>query len=164
VTALGRRAAGAWLQKIVFEHTYNAPFGPDAPPNAWLSRDADEVARYNADPDCGFPLTSQAWLDLLNARVAQGSDAFFRRIPSALPVYVIAGTRDPVGEMGKGVRRLLQAFADAGLSNVGSRLYDGARHELVNELNRDEVTSDLIDWISSAIERHSVRSRAPARQ
>jgi alpha-beta hydrolase superfamily lysophospholipase len=164
VLTLGQRAPGAWLQKIVFEHTYNAPFGPDAPPNTWLSRDANEVLKYNADPDCGFPLTSQAWLDLLNARVAQGAVAFFRRIPSALPVHVIAGTRDPVGEEVKGVRRLLKAFADAGLSNVSSRLYDGARHELVNELNRDEVTSELIAWISSAIEHHRAHVRAPARQ
>ena len=55
----------------MIEDTYNAPFGPDAP-NAWLSRDDEEVRKYNADVCCGFPLTSQAWLDLLNARVAQG--------------------------------------------------------------------------------------------
>ncbi len=149
MVALGGRAPGAWLQKIVTADTYNAPFGAGAPPNTWLSRDTDEVKKYNADDRCGFPPTSQAWLDLVNARVAQSTGAFFRKFPSALPIRVIAGTRDPVGEQTKGVRRLLTAFADAHLSRVSSEFYDGARHELVNETNRDEVTQDLIDWISS---------------
>ena len=160
VATLGRRAAGTWLQKIVFEHTYMAPFGADAPANAWLSRDVNEVNKYNADPHCGFPLTAQAWLDLLNARVTQGAAAFFRRIPSALPVYVIAGTCDPVGEQSKGVRRLLQAFADARLSNVSSQFYDGARHELLNELNRDEVTSNLTAWIDGVVAACSAHTGA----
>jgi alpha-beta hydrolase superfamily lysophospholipase len=149
VVALGGRAPGTWLQKLVIQNTYNAAFGPDAPANTWLSRDSDEVKKYNADDRCGFPLTSQAWLDLLNARVAQSTVAFFRKFPSALPIRVIAGTCDPVGEQTKGVRRLLSAFADAKLSRLSSQFYDGARHELVNETNREKVTQDLIDWISS---------------
>jgi alpha-beta hydrolase superfamily lysophospholipase len=144
---LGKQAPGVWLQKIVVEDTYNAPFGPDASPNAWLSRDADEVKKYNADPRCGFPLTSQAWLDLLEARASQSTAAFFGRFPRTLPICVIAGTADPVGEQAKGVRRLLKVLADAGLTSVRSRLYDGARHELVNETNRQEVTDHLVAWI-----------------
>src|SRR6188472_1597500 len=57
---LGPRNPGVWLQKIVIEDTYNATFGPHAPPNTWLSRDAEEVRKYTGDPDCGFPLTSRA--------------------------------------------------------------------------------------------------------
>jgi alpha-beta hydrolase superfamily lysophospholipase len=116
-----------------------------------LTRDEREVEKYNADPDCGFPLTSQAWLDLLTGRAAQSSVAFFQRIPKALPIHVIAGTSDPVGEQAKGVRRLLKALADAGLTAVSSQFYDGARHELVNEVNRDKVTEDLIEWIATVI-------------
>lgn len=157
VMTLGRRAPGTWLQRMVFERTYSAPFGADAVPNTWLSRDIDEVKKYNADAHCGFPLTAQAWLDLLNARVTQGAASFFRRIPRALPVHVIAGTSDPVGERGKGVQRLLKAFADAHLSNVSSQFYDGARHELLNELNRDEVTSDLVVWISRVMADRSAQ-------
>lgn len=153
VLALGRRAPGAWLQKLVIENTYNAAFGAEAPPNTWLSRDQKEVEKYNADDRCGFPLTSQAWLDLLNARAMQGTAAFFRSIPSTLPVHVIAGTADPVGEQANGVRRLLQAFADAGLARVTSEFYEDARHELVNELNRDQVTADLVAWIRGLIDR-----------
>lgn len=152
VVALGKRAPGKWLQKLVFEDTYNAQFGRGAPPNTWLSRDPCEVDKYNHDEMSGFPLTSQAWRDLLTGRDAQCGVAFFRRFPAALPIHVIAGTCDPVGENGKGVRRLLDALADAGLSSVSSRFYDGARHELVNETNRDEVTRDLIEWISARVQ------------
>lgn len=135
---------------IVFDR-YNAPFGPKAPPNTWLSRDEDEVFRYNNDDRCGFPLTAQAWLDLLSARLAQSIPAFYRRIPSGLPVYVIAGTADPVGESGKGVLRLLSALSDAGLSRVSHRMYAGARHELINEINREEVTEELISWFNAVV-------------
>ena len=151
VLALGKRAPGAWLQKIVFEHTYNAPFAPDAPPNTWLSRDQEEVRKYNCDPDCGFPLTSQAWLDLLNARSAQSTVDFFRAIPSALPIHIIFGTSDPVGEQGKGVARLLKTLANAGLTAVSSQPYEGARHELINETNREVVTKELISWIGCVL-------------
>jgi alpha-beta hydrolase superfamily lysophospholipase len=100
VDTLGKRAPGMWLQKIAIEDTYNRRFGPNAPPNTWLSRDAPEVDKYNHDPWCGFPLTSQAWLDMLEARKAQGSAEFFRRIPNALPIHIIYGTDDSVGEQG----------------------------------------------------------------
>jgi alpha-beta hydrolase superfamily lysophospholipase len=149
VVALGKRAPGMWLQKIVIEDTFNASFGP--PPNSWLSRDADEVCKYNHDPQCGFPLTAQAWLDMLDGRASQSSVEFFASIPIGLPVRVIFGTVDPVGEQGKGVARLLKILAAAGLSLVSSRPYEGARHELVNETNRDEVTADLIAWINGVI-------------
>ena len=148
---LGPRNPGVWLQKIVIEDTYNAKFGPHAPPNTWLSRDAEEVRKYTGDPDCGFPLTSRAWLDLLDGRVAQSTVAFFREYPPELPIHIIAGTADPVGEQAKGVRRLLKVLADAGLSNVSSRFYDDARHELVHETNRALVIQDLVTWLQTMV-------------
>jgi alpha-beta hydrolase superfamily lysophospholipase len=143
-TVLKPRSPGTWLHRIVFD-SFNAPYG--SPPNSWLSRDPAEVAKYNQDPMCGFPLTSQAWLDMLTARVAQSTPSFYRRIPAALPIRIIYGTRDPVGDYGKGVKRLLEALDGAGLTAVSSARYEGARHELVNETNRDEVTRELIEWL-----------------
>ena len=148
---LGPRNPGVWLQKIVIEDTYNAKFGPHALPNSWLSRDAEEVRKYTGDPDCGFPLTSRAWLDLLDGRVAQSTVAFFREYPPELPIHIIAGTADPVGEQAKGVRRLLKVLADAGLSNVSSRFYDDARHELVHETNRALVIQDVVTWLQAVV-------------
>jgi alpha-beta hydrolase superfamily lysophospholipase len=143
---LGARAPGVWLQRIVVG-TYNRQFAPARTDVDWLSRDPSEVDAYVADPSCGAPLTSQAWVDFLEGKALLGDAAHLRRIPKRLPVHLIAGTRDPVGENGRGVRRLLAMYEAAGLSRVSLRLYEEARHELVNEVNRDQVVADLVTWL-----------------
>jgi alpha-beta hydrolase superfamily lysophospholipase len=142
--ALGGRRPGKWLDKAVMG-TYNRRFAPNRTKFDWLSRDEREVDAYAADPLCGFTLTTQSWVDFLTAKTLLGDVVHLRRIPRALPVHLIAGTRDPVGEESRGVERLLRVYNEAGLARVTCRFYDGARHELVNETNRDEVTRDLIE-------------------
>ena len=144
--ALGGRAPGTWVNRLVMG-TYNRPFAPNRTPFDWLSRDAAEVDLYANDPLCGFTLTSQAWLDLLEGKRMLGDAAHLQRIPRALPVHLIAGGRDPVGENGDGVRRLYDMYWRAGLTEVSMRLYDDARHELLNETNRDEVMQDIVSWM-----------------
>jgi alpha-beta hydrolase superfamily lysophospholipase len=141
--ALGARGPGTWLEKAVMG-TYNRRVAPNRTKFDWLSRDEREVDAYAADPLCGFTLTAQSWLDFLVAKPELGRASHLQRIPRALPVHMIAGTRDPVGEDSRGVERLLGVYREAGLTRVTHRFYDGARHELVNETNRDEVTRDLI--------------------
>jgi alpha-beta hydrolase superfamily lysophospholipase len=144
--ALGGRRPGTWLDAAVMA-TYNRRLAPNRTRCDWLSRDEREVDAYLADPLCGFTLTAQSWLDFLVAKSGLGSEPHLRRIPRALPVHVIAGDRDPVGEELRGVQRLLRAWQQADLSRVSCQFYEGARHELVNETNRDEVTRDLIAWL-----------------
>lgn len=144
----GGGAPATRLQKAVFEG-YNKPFGP--PANSWLSRDPDEVRKYNADSLCNFDLTLQAWIDLLDGRAAQGSVAFFKRWPPELAVLVIAGLADPVGEQGTGVERLLERLKEADRPKVTYLPYRDARHELVNETNRGDVTADLIRWLGELL-------------
>ena len=139
VGCAGPRTPSRWLQRLVFG-TYNRPFAPNRTEVDWLSRDPAEVDAYVADPLCGFPLTTQAWLDFLEGKSTLGDAQHLRRIPRALPVRLIAGDKDPVGEQGAGVRRLFDIYRDAGLTHVSLQLYPDARHELVNETNRDEVT------------------------
>jgi alpha-beta hydrolase superfamily lysophospholipase len=143
---LGPRNPGLWLFHIVFD-TFNAAFGLNVPPNTWLSRDALEVEKYNNDKKCGFPLTSKAWLDLADGRLGQASLEFFQKYPRDLPIHIMAGTADPVGERSAGVRRLLDVMAKAGLTNVSGQLYDDARHELVHETNRQDVMRDIVAWL-----------------
>ena len=146
----GPRTPSRWFQRVVFG-TYNRPFAPNRTEVDWLSRDATEVDAYVADPLCGFPLTTQAWLDFLEGKSTLGDAQHLRRIPKALPVRLIAGDKDPVGEQGAGVRRLFDIYRDAGLTHVSVQLYPNARHELVNETNRDEVTADLIAWFEQVV-------------
>ena len=70
------------------------------------------------------------------------------RIPHGLPVFLLCGSDDPVGSYGKTVRALADLYASNGLSDVALKIYEGGRHEMLNETNRDEVTADILDWIA----------------
>ena len=153
IARLERRLRGPltpsrWLQRLVFG-TYNREFAPARTTADWLSRDTVEVDAYLADPLCGFPLTTQAWLDFLDGKARLGDPRLLARIPKTLPLRLISGDKDPVGEMGAGVRRLFDLYRTAGLTGVTLQLYPGARHELVNETNRDDVIADLVSWLNA---------------
>jgi alpha-beta hydrolase superfamily lysophospholipase len=147
---LGPRGRSNLLQAFSFG-AFNKQFAPARTPFDWLSRDPAEVDKYIADPLCGFPAAVQLWIDLLDALGDVTSAARQARIPKHLPIYVIAGGDDPVGGNTKSVRQLLEAYRVAGLEHVAHRFYHGARHELFNETNRDEVTRDLIAWLDATV-------------
>lgn len=142
---LGRRGISMLVQSLSFD-AFNKRFQPQRTDFDWLSRDTAEVDKYIADPFCGFPITVQSWIDLLDGLQAIARPDNQARIPKALPIFVIAGTHDPVSGGGRALQQLLQAYASAGLSRVESRFYDEARHELLNEINRDAVTADVIGF------------------
>jgi alpha-beta hydrolase superfamily lysophospholipase len=124
----------------------NAPFEPARTPSDWLSRDPDEVDRFVADPMCGDgnPLTYGYLIDLFEV-VAPARDHL---AAISCPVFVIAGDQDPAAAMGVNATMLADALKAAGV-DVDLTLYEGARHELLNETNRDQVTDDIIRWIQS---------------
>jgi alpha-beta hydrolase superfamily lysophospholipase len=141
------RKPGTALDSMAFT-PYNRQFAPNRTRVDWLSRDAAEVDRYVADELCGFPLTIRSWFDFLNGKKVLGTKQHISRIPRSLPIYIIGGTRDPVGDNAKGLERLAALYRAAGLM-VDSRFYEGARHELLNETNRDEVTRDILAWLDA---------------
>jgi alpha-beta hydrolase superfamily lysophospholipase len=149
---LGPRGRSPLLQYMTFGD-YNRAFRPTRTEFDWLSRDEAEVDKYVADPLCGFAFTVQGWLDVLRGILQIERADHLRRIPQWMPLYVFSGELDPVGDRGRGVRRLLDALRRAGLHDVAHRLYPGARHEMLNETNRDEVQRDLIAWLDGALER-----------
>ena len=125
---------------------YNTPFEPARTPFDWLSRDPDEVDRYLADPLCGeqLPLTNGFMADLLEFV----GPAFTHQALAAIscPVHLIAGAKDPASGMGANTDALYDVL-EAARVDVTSHHYPGARHELLNETNRDEVTADLLAWL-----------------
>ena len=145
---LGARGKSALIHALSFA-AFNKPFEPARTPFDWLSRDPAEVDKYAADPLCGFRASVQLWIDLLDALADIARPERQARIPKRLPIYVIAGSRDPVGENTKSLEQLLAAYRAAGLERVTHRFYDGARHEILNETNRDEVTRDLVAWLDA---------------
>ncbi|MEM9861256.1 MAG: alpha/beta hydrolase [Myxococcota bacterium] len=117
----------------------------------WLSRDDAEVDKYVADPLCGFGVSAGTWVSFLDA-LGPAADPFRQRmLPRDTPLYLVGGDQDPVSEKGKGMRALESAYRLAGLRDVTLRLYEGARHEIVNETNRDEVTDALVAWFDERL-------------
>jgi alpha-beta hydrolase superfamily lysophospholipase len=147
---LGPRGKSALIHGLAFG-AFNKPFAPARTEFDWLSRDAAEVDKYVADPLCGFRSSVQLWIDLLDALSEIADPARQARIPKRLPILVIAGANDPVSANTKGLQQLLAAYRGAGLERVIHRFYPAARHELFNEVNREEVTRDLIAWLDGAI-------------
>jgi len=147
---LGERGKSTLLRAVSFD-TWNKAFAPNRTAFDWLSRDPAEVDKYVADPHCGFSCTTELWVQLLDALGELARPDNQARIKKTLPIYVFSGSEDPVGRRTKGVRQLLEAYARAGLTDVTHRFYEGARHEMLNEQNRDEVTANLVEWLEAKI-------------
>ena len=130
--------------------SFNKAFKPNRSTFDWLSRDPAEVDKYVNDPLCGFRCSNQLWLDLLGGLQQITPLRNLAQIDCKLPLLVIGGARDPVSQ-GKRLQDLANALRQAGNSQVQLRIYPEARHELLNESNRDEVTGDLIDWLEQAL-------------
>jgi alpha-beta hydrolase superfamily lysophospholipase len=143
---LGPRGHSAILIQMIFGE-YNKSFRPARTDFDWLSRDPIEVDKYVADPLCGFPFTVQLAIDLMDALGPIARDATIARVPKTLPLYIFSGARDPVGPNLQG---LIDAYRRAGL-NATTKIYPEARHETLNETNRDEVVADLIAWLNGVL-------------
>ena len=147
---LGPRKESTLLANMIFGSA-NKPFEQDGGETSgfeWLSRDADEVQKYIDDEKCGF-VPFPASLGHMFAGVATTQDKHqIRDIPQDLPVYVFSGTDDPVHNDLKNINRLLNAWRGRGLTTT-TKFYAGGRHEMFNEINRDEVMSNLIAWLNN---------------
>ncbi len=130
---------------------FNAPFAPARTDFDWLSRDEAEVDAYVADPHCGFGLDTAAGKQMFVAARQVADPARLGSIRKDLPVWIGVGEHDPVnGELAL-VHALVQRLEEAGLADVTLVTYPEARHEVFNETNRDEVTSDLVGWLDSRV-------------
>ncbi|BES71644.1 alpha/beta hydrolase [Marinobacter nanhaiticus D15-8W] len=114
----------------------------------WLSHDEGAVYDYIADPYCGFDCTNQLWSDLAYGLTALLRRDTLQRVPADLPILIISGAEDPVGEFGQGPRRLAQAYRDTGHSDVTCIVFQGMRHEPFNEKQRAEAEETLIAWLT----------------
>lgn len=146
----GKRGHSKLIDKLAFGK-FNDAFKPNRTEFDWLSRDEAEVDKYVADPKCGFLASNQLWIDMLDAMPVFTDPKQQAGIPKKLPLYVFAGTRDPVSEGTKSLKHLLRSYDRVGLTNVSHKFYEGGRHEMINETNRDEVTADLIRWLTTAL-------------
>lgn len=143
---LGESASSPLLEGMMFGG-YNKKFAPNRTTHDWLSTDSAVVDTYVADPLCGFPVTIQLCREMLQGlRMIQNKDNL-NRMPKDLPIYFFAGEQDPVGDMGAGVLKCAKAFKVIGMKDVSYKLYPGMRHEALNEIGKERVYQDLINWL-----------------
>lgn len=120
-----------------------------ASPNAWISRDPAVVRAYDADPLCIFPFTAATYREMLAVLCHVSSRRWAQAMRRELPVLLIAGTGDPVGDYGAGVRRVWAMLGDAGVQDLTCQIWPDARHELHNETNREEVFAFVCGWLKA---------------
>ncbi len=149
---VGKRAPSPVMQKLTFGE-YNKAFAPARTEFDWLSRDTEEVDRYVADPLCGFAVSTQVWIDMLAALDRISNPKNVAKVPKEMPLYLFAGDRDPVGDFGKGMKNLYDAYKRAAIFDVRLELYPEARHETLNETNRQDVMNDFIAWCDEVVAR-----------
>lgn len=117
-------------------------------PFDWLTREEETVKAYMDDPLCGFSFTACGYGDLFGAMSHIASTKWAAKVPD-LPILLLSGDADPVGDMGKGVKKVNRSLQSSGHTHLTMRLYPGARHELLNETNRQEVYSDALLFLEA---------------
>lgn len=146
----GERHRSAFVRSLA-DGGYNKKFDKSEGDGAWLTRDGAAVADRPTNPKTNFTFTLSAYLDLFKMLGDCNSAEWFSSYPKALPTLVMSGEKDPVGDFGKGVRFVYGGLEAAGLSDLELKLYEGARHELFNETNKDEVFADMLLWLTRVV-------------
>lgn len=143
---VGERNPSQTLDQIVFG-SYNKRVEHKRTKYDWLTRDDKIVDAYAADSKCGFVASVGLLRDMLAGMTYNQRPETLAAMKKDLPVYIVAGGDDPVGDYGAGVRKLDKEFRKAGMEQVELKIYPLCRHEIHNELNRREVYEDFKEWL-----------------
>lgn len=146
----GEKYVSKTLAKLSFSG-YNKQFAKENDRDSWLCSDPDVRKRYRSDELCDFTFTVSAYRELFTM-LADITDGWAEKVPQSLPVLLIAGDSDPLGENGEGIKEVYGRLEDAELCNLGMKLYPGGRHEILNDRMKDDVCADIIDWVRGVSE------------
>ena len=148
IRRLGKKAFSARADDLAFG-AYNKAFAPTRTRFDWVSASEENVDAYIADPLCGGDTTLGLFRDMLDGLSYITRQSNMDKMDADLPVFFIAGDQDPVGDMGKGVRKAHDCFKKAGIRDLSIKLYHGLRHEILNEASRQYVYRDVLDWLEA---------------
>lgn len=144
----GPKAVSKLLHTVIFAG-YNRKFEPVQTENDWLCRDESVVRQYQEDPLCGFLFTASGYQELMNLLSDVNHASWYERMPN-IPILLSAGDMDPVGNYGKGVRKVADKLRRTG-HDVTLKLYPNARHEVLNEINKREVIGDIEEFLEEVL-------------
>lgn len=126
---------------------YEKHFSKEDDGSNWLSKNPENVRLYKNDPLCGYMFTVNAYYHMFGGMMKMNEQESERRTSRNLPILLISGKDDPVGDYGKGVKKVYKKFKEKGMRNVSMRLYAQKRHEILNELEKEQVYKDILDWL-----------------
>lgn len=143
----GWRYRSTFVQNITYGKPYKQ-FCLDGsiPENSWLTKDTEIVKKYYADPYCTFMFTLAAYRCLFEAVLYDNQLENTKKIPKNLPLILLSGEQDPVGDLGEGVKTVYEQFKTAGMKNVRYKLYKDDRHEILNETDKEQIYKDILTW------------------
>lgn len=140
------------FNKIIFGG-YNKRFPNNLSGFSWLTRDPVIVERYSNDPNCNFIFTANGFKNLIKVQRVTTKKSWANKVPKQLPIFLLSGDMDPVGNYGKGVKETYHNLLGANVVDVSIKLYKDGRHEMLNETNRKEVFEDIVRWMTAGIKQ-----------
>ena len=151
VTKIRGRARGNKTLRAFFFDEFNKKFKPNRTKLDWISSDEKQVDLFEADPYRVEDFSLGVFLDTIKSSKKLNEQPAFNATPQEMPILIFSGDKDPVGEMGKGVIRVVNQYKKAGINDLTFNLYEGGRHEMLNEVNSDQVKQDMLNWIKERI-------------
>lgn len=146
------------LRNMIFL-PYNNAFKPTRTRHDWISRDKKAIDRYVADPNCGFTPSASFLNEFFKGlRRTQRHEPFSG--PYSYPVLIIAGSEDPISKPLDGISKLTEKLKSSGIESLDRKIYEGGRHEMLSELNKEDVMKDIHHWLDETMEK--VKSKALA--
>lgn len=142
----GWRYRSKFIQKLAFAGNDNKFRGENLK-NSWLTRDVEIVKAYSKSPKCTFQFTLNGFYNLFDTIWYDNQKEHVADTPKHLPLFFVSGQEDPVGGFGKGVKRVYYTYEAAGMQDITWKLYPKDRHEILNELDRQQVYEDLYHWM-----------------
>ena len=130
---------------------FNKAFKPNRTEFDWLSRDDEQVDKYINDPYCGTIFSVGFYNDMMKGLELVNKTETANKVRKDLPLYLFAGDKDPVSKNGKQVTDVFNMYKNAGISDISIKLYEGARHETLNETNNEGVYNDVLAWLNSKV-------------
>ena len=117
----------------------------------WLSKSEMNIQMYNDDAWCGIPLTTSFFYDMTHGLKKIHKPSNIKNISNDLPIFFIYGSEDPVGTYGTTITKLMNIYKANGVKNVSAKAYEGDRHEIFNEDDKEQVENDVINWVNSLL-------------
>lgn len=130
---------------------YNKRFQKETDTSGWLSRNPETARKYGNDPLCGYMFTVNGYYHMFRGMLKMNKQEKAGKIVLSLPIFFVAGYEDPVGDFGKGVEKVYERYQDRGMRALQIKLYDDARHEILNDYCKEQVYGDLLAWLEKGI-------------